>query len=227
VTVSKSQIDRLGERLKKGAVSDEDLCLLDAYRGSFAEAYEEVVAAIRVVTRLEPTSRPEKSTTSIIEKLHRESIRLSQMQDIAGCRLIVQHAPAQNRVVDRLKTSLARAVVVDRRKEPTHGYRAVHVIAIVRNKPIEIQIRTELEHLWAQLSEKLSDALDPSIKYGGGDPAVRKWLSNTSRLIGELESLEVAPTSEKIDEELTAMRQAMRRILEARIATDPNAARWE
>jgi len=72
-------------------------------------------------------------------------------------------------VVDRLKATLVKAVVIDRRKNPSYGYRAVHVIATARNRPVEIQVRTELQHLWAQLSEKLSDAHGLAIKYGGGD----------------------------------------------------------
>ena len=30
-------------------------------------------------------------------------------------------------------------------------------------------MRTSLQHLWAELSEKLSDIVDSAIKYGGGD----------------------------------------------------------
>jgi len=45
--ISKTQIDRLGDRLRKGSVTDSDLRLLDQYRRSFSEAYEMVTAAIR------------------------------------------------------------------------------------------------------------------------------------------------------------------------------------
>jgi (p)ppGpp synthase/HD superfamily hydrolase len=86
---SKSKIDQLGDRLRKGAIDEDDLRLLDAYRRSFAESYEFVVDKIRQDLRLVPTGRPAKSTSSIIDKLDRESIRLSQIQDIAGCRIVV------------------------------------------------------------------------------------------------------------------------------------------
>ena len=58
-------------------------------RRSFAEAFEIVIGKIQNELALEPTERAEKSTPSIVEKLRRESIRLTQIQDIAGCRLIV------------------------------------------------------------------------------------------------------------------------------------------
>lgn len=186
-STSKTQIDQLGDCLRKGRVSDEDLRRLDAYRGSFAAAYEQVVAAIREGTQLEPTGRPAKSTSSIIEKLRRETIRLSQMQDIAGCRLVVEDILAQDQVVERLKATLAMTAVIDRRKQPSYGYRAIHIIATARGRPIEIQVRTELQHLWAQLSEVLADLLDPSIKYGGGDSKTKEVLSSFSEMVGVLE----------------------------------------
>jgi hypothetical protein len=43
VKISKTQIDRLGDRLRKGNITDEDLRLLDEYRRSFSGAYETVV----------------------------------------------------------------------------------------------------------------------------------------------------------------------------------------
>jgi hypothetical protein len=67
--VSKTQIDRLGNRLKSGNITEEDLRLLDQYRRSFADAYEMVVGLIRDKLRLEPTGRPAKSTTSIGREL--------------------------------------------------------------------------------------------------------------------------------------------------------------
>ncbi len=194
-SVSKTQIDRLGDRLRKGEVSDDDLRQLDTYRRSFASAYEEVVSTIRNVTQLEPTGRPAKSTTSIVEKLRRETIRLSQIQDIAGCRLVVRDISEQDQLVEQLKKALTKVVVVDKRSRPSHGYRAVHIIATAQGKAIEIQVRTELQDLWAQLSEKASDVIDPTIKYGGGDQAVQDLLAGLSKAIFELEGLESRATS--------------------------------
>jgi ppGpp synthetase/RelA/SpoT-type nucleotidyltranferase len=184
-------VDKLGDRLRRGRIAEGDFRQLDAYRRSFAEPYEEIAAIVRNETGLEPTGRPAKSTTSIIEKLCRETTRLSQMQDIAGCRLVVPNVLVQNQVVDQLTSVLPRAVVVDRRNQPSFGYRAVHIIARARSKPVEIQVRTELQHLWAQLSEKLSDVFGAAIKYGGGDSEVQEHLSGSSAGIAALEDLEL------------------------------------
>src|SRR4029079_19209592 len=121
--LSKSQVDRLGDRLRKGDLSDDDLRLLDSYRRSFGDSYENVVSQIRDRLNWNPTGRPAKSTTSIIEKLQRERIRLSQMQDIAGCRVTVRDIDHQNYVVAKLTKVFDKTATVDRRDDPSHGYR--------------------------------------------------------------------------------------------------------
>ena len=98
-SLSKTQIDKLGDRLRKGDISEADLRMVDDYRRSFSEAYEFVFGAIRSELGLEPTGRPAKSTSSITEKLLRESIRLSQIQDIAGCRLVVPGIEEQDELL--------------------------------------------------------------------------------------------------------------------------------
>ena len=178
--LSKNQVDRLGNRLRKGDITEADLRLLDSYRRSFTDVYEDVVRRIRDQLGLEPTGRPAKSTTSISDKLRRESIRLSQIQDIAGCRVIVPDILTQDEVVARLNGLFDKLTVVDRREHPSHGYRAVHVIVDRRGKLIEVQVRTSLQHAWAQLSEKLSDEVDSAIKYGGGDEELVSLLAMMS-----------------------------------------------
>jgi len=188
--ISKTQIDRLGDRLREGNITESDLRLLDEYRRSFGAAYEFVVGAIRNRLGFEPTGRPAKSTTSIIEKLLRESIRLTQIQDIAGCRLIVPTIMDQEVSVQSLSQLLKHVTIVDRRKQPSHGYRAIHVITTYESRVVEIQIRTSLQHIWAELSEKLSDIIDPGIKYGGGSEGIQDFLARSSSLIDAEESNE-------------------------------------
>src|SRR5262249_52796129 len=151
-----SLVDRLGERLKKGPATEFDLRLLDDYRHSFGSAYSQVVQVLRGQLTLEPTGRPAKSTPSIVAKLRRETIRLSQVQDIAGCRVVLPGALEQDRAIQAICEAFPYADVVDRRAKPSHGYRAVHLIAEIHKKSVEIQVRTSLQHLWAELSEKLS-----------------------------------------------------------------------
>jgi ppGpp synthetase/RelA/SpoT-type nucleotidyltranferase len=230
--MTKSQIDQLGNRLRTGTISDADLRLLDAYRRSFVPAYESVLGVIRHQLQLEPTGRPAKSTSSIVEKLKRESIRLSQVQDIAGCRLIVTDVQTQDDVVQRLTGLFVKTTVLDRRARPSHGYRAVHVVVALEGVLVEIQVRTLLQHTWAELSEKLSDLINPSIKYGGGSDQLRESLDNASRIIGREEDLErgVAQSSgsaaERLRHELKMFREGMNSDLQTviRELTEPHAS---
>ncbi len=188
--LSKTQIDRLGDRLRKGSPIEPDLRFLDDYRRSFGEAYETVIRTIRERLNLEPTGRPAKSTSSLIEKLQRESIRLSQVQDIAGCRVVVADVAEQEQVIASLHAVFPGASVIDRRANPSYGYRAIHVIVQISGKLVEIQVRSPLQHLWAELSEKVSDVADPAIKYGGGPEDIRRVLAKASELVASIEDLE-------------------------------------
>lgn len=213
---SKTKLDQLGDRLRRGDAKADDFRLLDSFRRSFTPGYEQVLDTIKRNLASEPTGRPAKSTTSIIEKLQRESIRLTQIQDIAGCRLVVPDASAQEQTVDQLRGALAQVSVVDRRSNPSHGYRAVHVIAIADGKPIEIQVRTLLQHLWAEFSEKLADVIDPAIKYGGGPESAKKLLSVSSESVKQLEELELMPVSAD-PQQIERLKQEFRRLLESAI----------
>ncbi|MGH7930847.1 MAG: hypothetical protein ACREQV_24005 [Candidatus Binatia bacterium] len=187
--------------------------MLDEYRLSFGEVYDSVVKIIREQLKLEPTGRLAKSTVSIVEKLRRESIRLSQVQDIAGCRVVVEDIAEQERVVASLRSVFTRFSVMDRRANPSYGYRAIHIIAQSSGKLVEIQVRTYLQHLWAELSEGISDQFDPAIKYGGGDAELQKTLMLVSNRVVNYEELEseisLLQAEKGYEEELQKLREQM------------------
>src|ERR1043165_9639725 len=123
--MTKTQIDKLGERLRAGPVEDAEKRLLDEYRGSFTPAYERAFTVIGEKLQLAPTGRI-KSNASIIEKLRRQkNMALSRMQDIAGCRVVVNDILAQDSFVSSLLGEFGSAKIIDRRTKPSHGYRAV------------------------------------------------------------------------------------------------------
>lgn len=188
--LSKNQIDQLGSRLKTEHYSEDDLRQLDSFRRSYVAFYENTVNTIRDKLQLAPTGRPAKSTHAIRDKLCRSSTRLSQMQDVAGCRLVVEDVRMQEEIVAQLVELFPNSTVVDRRKNPSHGYRAVHVIVWSEDKAMEIQVRTEPQHIWAEYTEKLADTIDPALKYGGGpeEPrAILKALSNVAHFVEQIE----------------------------------------
>lgn len=65
----------------------------------------------------------------------------------------------------------------------------------VDDKTVEIQIRTELQHQWAELSEKLAASIDQSIKYGGGPDWVQETLRAGAMAVAGVESREYEPSN--------------------------------
>ncbi|MCB1554324.1 MAG: hypothetical protein KDJ14_11015 [Xanthomonadales bacterium] len=193
---SKSAVDRTGKALRDGNLSEETLVLLEDYRQSFDSAYRDVVGVCTKSLRLSVVGRPAKSTPSIVDKLRRQSIRLSQIQDIAGCRIVVPDRPNQESVVFALGVLFRNAEIDSKLEVPTHGYRAVHVIVPGDvERLVEIQVRTRLQHLWAELSEKLADLFDPLVKYGRGPEEIQKFLILLSDGIRYFEDTEMARDS--------------------------------
>lgn len=188
--LSKTQVDRLGDRLRTGEATEADLGLLDSFRREFRPGFELIVSRIRAEFGIDPVGRPAKSTESIIAKLRRETVRLSQIQDIAGCRIVVPTTLHQDDTWWNLTATFDDTLVVDRRAEPSHGYRAVHVVVSFNERRFEVQVRTSLQHRWAELSEKLFDLVDPELKYGGGDLRFRAALGALSDRISSVEESE-------------------------------------
>jgi ppGpp synthetase/RelA/SpoT-type nucleotidyltranferase len=168
-----------------------------------------VVHAVRDKLGLEVSGRPAKSTNSIVEKLKRESIRLTQVQDIAGCRVVVADSIEQERVVSKLVLIFPGAAVMDRRTSPSYGYRAVHVIVKSSDKLVELQVRTRLQHVWAEVSEKYADLFGSEIKYGGGDETIQGIQALRSRLIDEYEQLELRIANLEESKEKTELQQKL------------------
>jgi hypothetical protein len=70
------------------------------------------------------------------------------------------------------------------------GYRAIHLEVQFHGGPVEIQIRTALQHQWAMLSEQAVGLLGPQIKYEESDgfSKIRSGLLELSVLIMDFEN---------------------------------------
>ncbi|MFG6432497.1 RelA/SpoT domain-containing protein [Roseateles sp. LYH14W] len=186
--MSTTQVNKLGERLRKGPITEADLHLLDEYRRQFANASSEVERVLREEFRQQPASREAKSTSAICAKLQRErGSRLASMQDIAGCRIVVADRQAQRSLADALAMRFVEHRLIDRIAQPSHGYRALHLVVGVEGRRVEIQIRTELQHLWAQVCERIADKVGLEFKYGVGHPVLQQWLASLSTAVDQVE----------------------------------------
>lgn len=170
--LTKSQIEKLGARLVGVAQPEpDDLAALH----ELLAAYDEVLARATVTVRdrlgVAPTARI-KNTGTILEKLERYGGSwLKSIQDLAGMRIVGDFdRDGQDALVGRLVDLFAdaprAAKIVDRREEPVQGYRAVHVIVFPEGIPVEVQVRTRIQHEWAETFEKLADRIGRDIRYG-------------------------------------------------------------
>jgi ppGpp synthetase/RelA/SpoT-type nucleotidyltranferase len=98
----------------------------------------------------------------------------------------------QDTIVSKIVETFSITKVIDRRKHPTHGYRAVHVIATLDERHIEIQVRTHLQDLWAQAVERLADEAGREIRYGGPPHGRSEDVKNVLNLSNDIAEVELA-----------------------------------
>ena len=115
----------------------------------------------------------------IVEKLSREehrTMRLSQMDDVGGCRVVVASLAELWRVRERVIDNWRRQLRDERDYigcPKSDGYRALHLVVERDGRLIEIQLRTRLQHLWAAHVERLEMTRGEILRRGLGDERAR------------------------------------------------------
>jgi ppGpp synthetase/RelA/SpoT-type nucleotidyltranferase len=212
LSMSGRQINKLGERLASpGPISDDDYALLARVVNDYQVVLDQVESKLRGLG-MQATTRV-KTTGTLIDKLRRQpDLPLSAIRDIAGARIVIDGGRwEQDQVTDRIIEEFASCPkaprLIDRRKQPSHGYRAVHVVVFEEGTPVEVQIRTKIQDTWAQITEKLGDAWGRGLRYGLGpdqadlrvDPAnpdsvtrgkVIETLASVSETVAQIEEAE-------------------------------------
>src|SRR4030095_679320 len=173
-------------------------------RSTFSDGARSATSTVSTKTRaqlllkeagLQATSRL-KNINTIIEKLRRERTRLAEMQDIGGLRIVLKvDLTGQDKIVSKILDMFRNAKVIDRRESPKHGYHAVHVIALLDERRIEIQLRTQLQDLWAQAIERLADEAGRDIRYGGTPKARREDVESVLNLANDIAQVEGTVTT--------------------------------
>jgi len=184
--VTRAELNRLGARLVASeSPSDADLKELAIVLAAYQEVLERVKADLRSVG-FAPAGRV-KTTKTMIEKLRRmRGMELGRVQDLAGARIVLRDLGAQDEASEKISGLYAAEGcarrVVDRRKDPRFGYKAVHLIISVDGVPVEIQVRTELQDTWAQIFERLADRWGRGIRYGE-DPVSSESIVRSGDLV--------------------------------------------
>jgi ppGpp synthetase/RelA/SpoT-type nucleotidyltranferase len=128
-----------------------------------------------------------KRLSSIRLKLVRfPTMKLSQMQDIGGCRAILESVEQVRELVELHQGSRMRhrlSHIDDYIAKPkSSGYRGVHMIYRYRSDKnqhyddlkIEVQVRTVLQHIWATAVETVGTFIQQALKSNIGE---EEWLS--------------------------------------------------
>ncbi len=108
--ITKAKINKLGERIRKEKTLENDPKLLDNFRASYGEAFKEISTDIKKILKhfskeTTLTNRQTKTSISIREKLVRLKGRLSEMQDIRGCRIVTDNLIVSDKIIQKIKNS--------------------------------------------------------------------------------------------------------------------------
>jgi ppGpp synthetase/RelA/SpoT-type nucleotidyltranferase len=155
-----------------------------------------------------------KRLDAIAAKLVRESTRLTQMQDVAGCRAVLHDQDAVERVAARIRRNWDIEDFDDYLANPKEdGYRALHLQVRKDGFRVEIQLRTDLAHAWAELVDTLTLSLAPAhdVKHG---QAPADLLAILRQLADSLREVETDPAARgpALRSELAAMLAQLREI---------------
>jgi ppGpp synthetase/RelA/SpoT-type nucleotidyltranferase len=125
-----------------------------------------------------------KRLPTIIAKLERRKLRLSEIQDIGGCRVVVSSVARVQRLVRAYEQSDLKHELLRKddyiRSPKVSGYRGVHLIYSYRSDrkqtynglKVEIQFRSTLQHAWATAVEIVGRFTAQALKSNQGD---RRW----------------------------------------------------
>lgn len=203
--ISNAKIDKAGAALSKNIYKDEyefiELeYLFDDYRKSHLQPLTETTLELQhwltgfgssyyIAQRL-------KRKPQIVRKLNRLHVRLTQLQDIGGCRIIVDN----NKDVDRLHQyiiekakgqhviELFRTTDYREKGRDDTGYRALHLILNCAGKKLELQIRSKIQHYWAESIERTSVIYGYYLKEKEGDESVIQYFKKLSDVFFEMEA---------------------------------------
>jgi len=177
------QIDRAGKVLSSPTAtkqdSDDAIAVMDSWRVAHNHPLEMARAALesraKIISPNPTIGMRLKREESIRGKLVREpTMKLSKMQDIGGCRVILRDMKEVENLVSLYAKDAGITITDYIENLRVSGYRGKHIIWRFEGdggedtgyKPmrIEIQVRTELQHSWATAVEVCSTFTAQNLK---------------------------------------------------------------
>lgn len=205
MSLSKSRIDKAGKILSDSAREYDELALeldydFEDYRASHLAPLTRLTIALQewlatfekgffIAQRL-------KRRPQILRKLRRFSVRLTQLQDIGGCRVIVDDNETVDALVKYIRDKLVDTRFAEILRETDYrelgrddsGYRAFHFVLKVDGVSIELQLRSRLQHYWSESIERTSVIYGYRLKEQEGDENVLSYFKMFSDALHAIES---------------------------------------
>lgn len=200
---SRERVSRAGDAVRAGAVGEIELEIINEWRAAHRAVLNTFQAILRNRTRRTKikVAQRHKRRSTIFDKLDRlPSMRLSRMDDVAGCRLIfpsIKELYAFRETLHgahfnhELKNDIDKYDYIKRPKDT--GYRGVHDVYAYdvnseHGKPykgllIELQYRTIYQHAWATAVEVIGFITESQPKFQKGDKRYERAMALASEII--------------------------------------------
>lgn len=209
---SRGQVDRAGKTLVDNTIPPlERMKIFDAinnWRSSHSYplhlATKNLHKKAKRLNETFVTARRLKRLSSIIIKLKRNrNMKLTQMQDIGGCRAIMPSIEDVNRLVQSYERSIAKNP--PKKEQLVFKYRSTsEEKQAFDGLRIEVQIRSQLQHAWATAVETVSTFTDQALKTGLGDDEWKRFFALMGSLISIREGCPTVPNTPTDKKQLIA-----------------------
>lgn len=217
---SKSQINKAGKIIASNTSSLEDreesLKILNNWRASHAYPLQVIASNLRRKNKNAIVVQRLKRLESITGKIERfPNMKLYRMQDLGGCRVIVDNINDVYSSINKYKNSKIRHILKrenDYIQNPKKsGYRSYHMVYEFHsdtketyncNMLIEVQFRTKLQHMWATAVEMMGIYTKCNLKSSQGDKDILRFFTLVSSVFAKKENMPVCPDTSDSYEEL-------------------------
>ena len=223
---TRKQINRAGKIIANKSNHTEEeyqqaVKILNNWRASHAYPLHVITCGLRnkfpealVVQRI-------KRLESIAGKVERfPEMELYKMQDLGGCRVIVDNIEQVYEASNKYKNSRIRHILkrtYDYIENPkTSGYRCLHCVYQFQsdssniyntNMLIEVQFRTKLQHTWATAVEMMGIYTKSNLKSSQGNKDILRFFLLVSSVFAIIEKTNICPnTSTDIKEIIDEIR---------------------
>jgi len=210
---AKSEINKAGSTVANPNILAEErhaaLEVLNNWRSSHAYPLQIISSNLRLRNPNAIVVQRLKRLESIIGKLERfPDMNLYRMQDLGGCRVIVDTIEQVYDTLNKYKNSRIRHVL---KRENDYivtpkesGYRSYHIVyqfhsdtkeTYNKNMLIEVQFRTKLQHMWATAVEMMGIYTKSQLKASIGNKDILRFFVLVSSVFSTMENMPVTPNT--------------------------------